>query len=167
MGPEEALASFEVAAREHAPRLLSLARFILGEEHEAEDVVQETLLKAWARWEDGEVRDHALPWLLRVARNRCIDIVRGRSSEVGFDRIDPPAPESAVEATTSHWTLDRVVSAIRRLDEPHRTVLLLRFSQRLSYEEIAGIVEVPLGTLKSQLSRALKLLRTELEGRTA
>ena len=167
MGSEEALASFEAAAREHAPRLLSLARLILGEEHEAEDVVQETLLKAWARWEDDDVREHALPWLLTVARNRCIDIVRGRPAVVGFERVAEPSAVESAASPAGEWTLDRVVAAIRRLDEPHRTVLLLRFSQKLPYESIAGILGVPLGTLKSQLSRALKLLRAELEGRTA
>jgi RNA polymerase sigma-70 factor (ECF subfamily) len=163
MGSEVARAEFDAAAREHAPRLLALARLLLGERHEAEDVVQEAFLRTWERWDDPDVRDHALPWLLRVVRNRCIDLRRVHAPVLGLDR-DAPAPAAIDEQGARLWSLDQVTAAVRRLPEPHASILLLRFSQKLSYEEIARVMEVPLGTAKSQLSRALALLRAELGG---
>lgn len=158
--PEEA--DFETAVRDYAPRLLALARLMLGEAHEAEDVVQDAFAKAWARWDDADVRAHALPWLLTVVKNRCIDLGRVRTPDVGFERLPekpaPPPPDEPVHTAT----LDQVIEAVRRLPEPYRTVLLLRYSQKLAYEEIAKATGVPLGTVKSQISRAVRLLRAEI-----
>ena len=165
MGSEVGRAEFDAAVRGFSPRLLALARLLLGEEHEAEDVVQEAFLKTWARWDDADVRDHALPWLLRVVRNRCIDLRRAQAPVLGLDR-DAPAPAAIDEQGARLWSLDQVIAAVRRLPEPHASILLLRFSQKLSYEEIARVADVPVGTAKSQVSRALTLLRAELGGGT-
>jgi RNA polymerase sigma-70 factor (ECF subfamily) len=137
-------ADFETAVRDYTPRLLALARLMLGEAHEAEDVVQDAFAKAWQRWDDADLRAHALPWLLTVVKNRCIDLGRVRAPDVGFERLpEKPAPPAAEEPIRTA-TLDQVIEAVRRLPEPYRTVLLLRFSQKLPYEEIAAVTSVPL-----------------------
>ncbi len=150
--------SFRELVRETSGRLLATARLMLGDEHEAEDVVQTAFLKAWERWEGESIRNYAVPWLYRVVRNLSIDRLRQRGPAVEWS--EPTAEEPGAEEPTP-LSFDRVREAIPSLEEPYRSALLLRYSQKMPYEEIAKTLEVPLGTVKSWICRGVRLLREQ------
>jgi RNA polymerase sigma-70 factor (ECF subfamily) len=147
----------------------SLRRYvgsILGRDsHMAEDVVQETLLRAWQLadkidWQDRPVR----MWLFRVARNLVIDHHRrdGRAIPVGLGATELEEPRS--EPDPAEQVIDRrvLVEVLQRLSPAHREVVARVHLLGHAGEEVAAVLGVPVGTVKSRAHNAVRLIRAEL-----
>jgi RNA polymerase sigma-70 factor, ECF subfamily len=150
---------------EHAAPLLRYAVHLMsGDRQRAEDIVQETLLRAWQHPEAIAGRP-ARPWLFAVARNLAIDSYRARRarpSEVGEGALDVlPAPDEAERALES-WAVADALSSLR---PEHKRVLLETYYQGKSVAEAAATLGVPAGTVKSRTFYALRALRLALEER--
>jgi RNA polymerase sigma-70 factor (ECF subfamily) len=145
------------------PRVLALAGRMLGDLVEAEDVAQETFVRAWRfapHWRPGEARFDT--WLHRVALNLCYDRLRRRTPVIGEapDQIDPgPAPDRGLHAAD---TGRRVDLALRDLPPRQREAIVLCHYQELSNIEAAKLMEVSVEALESLLSRARRVLRASL-----
>jgi RNA polymerase sigma-70 factor (ECF subfamily) len=156
--------AFEMVIRSTSRNLFAIAYGILQSREEAEDVVQDTFVKAWkSRW---RVRDSAkLPaWLSTIARHRARDLARKRKSE--------PLPENfesneAVEfegAATGKADLDgEVRSALAQLPELHRAAVTLRYFEDLDYGTIEQTLGLTNGALRGILGRALGTMRKRLK----
>jgi len=154
---EQAAAVFE----ELRPRLVGVAYGLLGYDAEAEDAVQEASLAAWRRRDT--LRDPARfePWFDRILVNQCRDQLRRRkravpvaAPRIGFD------PAGAAPDTGTDANLDRALDA---LDADHRIVVLLRYWQDRTVDDIADRVGIPAGTVKSRLHYGLRSLRLVLQ----
>ena len=148
-----------VALFAHAVRLTG------GDRQRAEDLVQETLLRAWRHPEvlDPE-RSAVRSWLFTTARNLAIDAWRRRSTRVGEVVTDelpepPPSPDEADRAVEA-WT---VAEALGRLSVSHREVLVECFYQGRSVAEASARLGIPPGTVKSRTHYALRQLRMVLD----
>jgi RNA polymerase sigma factor (sigma-70 family) len=138
-----------------------LARAILLDDGEAEDAVQEASLSAWRRRGSLRDPDRFDVWFERILVNQCRDQLRRRrravklaAPPIGFE-IPAAAPETGTDAD-----LDRALDA---LDVDHRVVVLLRYWQDRTVDDIADRVGIPPGTVKSRLHHALRSLRASLE----
>lgn len=167
---------FEAAALPHLDAAFNLARWLLRDDHGAQDAVQEAYLRAF-RFFDHLRGEDARPWLLGIVRNTCYTLLQKRrqaGEHVEFDEerdtdlVDTTVrrednPERLLLSRLESARLDR---AIEQLPPRFREVIVLRELEELSYQEIAQTVEVPVGTVMSRLSRARSLLR-ELLAKTA
>jgi RNA polymerase sigma factor (sigma-70 family) len=163
---------FEAAALPHLDAAYNLARWLLRDEHSARDVVQDAYLRAFKYFESFKGGD-ARPWLMQIVRNACFTWLRdqGRGHEhVEFDEerdSDASTLDSRADGNPEALLMKKVQSqqvntAIEQLPAVFRETLVLRELQEMSYEDIAQIAGVPIGTVMSRLSRARKLLRTAL-----
>ena len=156
-------AAFEMVIRSSSRNLFAIAYGILQNREEAEDVVQDTFVKAWkSRW---RVRDSAkLPaWLATIARHRARDLARKRRPEPlpeNFESGEPVEFESAGQKAD----LDgEVRSALAQLPELHRVALTLRYFEDLDYGTIEQTLGLTNGALRGILGRALGLMRKRLK----
>jgi RNA polymerase sigma-70 factor (ECF subfamily) len=145
----------------------SLARAILRDDSDAEDAVQDACLTAWRRAGSLRDPDRFGAWFGRILVNGCRDRLRGRQRQqvraIALQAAwhgEAGGPDPALRPGASDPDLD---AAFDGLDPDHRIVVLLRFWQDLSLDEIADRLDVPLGTVKSRLHYALRTLRTDLE----
>jgi RNA polymerase sigma-70 factor (ECF subfamily) len=163
--------------REYSPQLYRLALHTIGRREDAEDVVQETFLRAYQAIERRGVRVHTSmrAWLGRIAVNLCYDRLRRRSraetpagatgevfSALSVDetsawegRRDPGPEQAVIEAETAH----DLARALEFLPENHRSAVILRYGMDLSYREIARALGVPENTVATWLRRAHIALR--------
>ena len=169
-------AAFETVAREHAPGLFRLALRLCGNRDDAEDLVQETLVRALPALRRFEGRAKLSTYLARALGNLWKNRLRSKSRSrlvdwfAGRRREDETAPEpdvvdpapSALERMESADLGERVRAAVQRLEPARRWVLLLREVEELSYEEIAETIGAPVGTVRSRLARARADLRALL-----
>ncbi len=140
--------------------LRAIARGLLVDEDRAEDVVQETCVRALER--PPRKLGAARAWLARVARNAALDLRRRESLRSDVERR--AARPEAVEAEERDLELQQqVVEAVRRLDPPYRTAVYLRYFRNLSPGDIVRELEVPVATVKTRLRRGLEALRAELD----
>jgi RNA polymerase sigma-70 factor, ECF subfamily len=150
---------------EHAGPLLRYAMHLMsGDRQRAEDIVQETLLRAWQHPEAIADRP-ARPWLFAVARNLAVDAYRARQSrppEVGQGALElVPSADDADRALES-WA---VADALATLRPDHRRVLIETYYRGCSVAEAAATLGIPAGTVKSRTFYALKALKLALEER--
>jgi RNA polymerase sigma-70 factor (ECF subfamily) len=158
---------FEAAVERHQRRVFTLARYLLSDREEAEDVTQEVLIRMWRS--GGRVAPERLEaWLLRVTRNACYDRLRSRRSATRVFAVDPtseatvaleaegPSPESVVGGSEIGR---RLCAALAELREPAKSVVILREIQGLSYQQIADVLELPLSTVRVSLHRGRRRLR--------
>ena len=153
--------TFEAVAVADARRLYSLALSILRDEGEAEDAVQETLLKTWRSWESVARMERPAAWLTRVCVNHCISRRRHLRS-----RGWPPLEliESAIAAATRRPAADLVDidRAYRRLSLRQRAAITLNYRHGYSVEECAVFMGCRPGTVRTHVARGLATLRKEL-----
>jgi RNA polymerase sigma-70 factor (ECF subfamily) len=162
---------FEEVLLPHLDAAYNLARWLLRDGQAAQDVVQEACLRALRSIE--RLRgDDARPWLLGIVRNACFDHHRQRQQTTAFEYDDEREHEEAAEPADPRETPEnlhlrkcsgaQVDAAIAALAPAFREVIVLRELEELSYEEIAHIAGIPVGTVMSRLSRARSLLRRAL-----
>ena len=150
---------------EHAGPLLRYALHLTsGDRQRAEDIVQETLLRAWLH-PASIVGRPARPWLFAVARNLAVDAHRARQArphEVGEAALQLAAVPDAADRALESWA---VADAIRALRPDHRSVLLETYYRGHSVAEAAIELGIPAGTVKSRTFYALRALKLALEER--
>ncbi len=146
------------------PRLLSLARRMLGDAGEAEDVAQETLLRTWKQatvWVPGKARIDT--WMHRVALNLCYDRLRRRRDTTSTDDVEiADGALSAPARIEAAQTATQVQAAINALPERQKEAIVLTYYQELSNQEAAATMEVSVEALESLLARARRSLRTAM-----
>lgn len=170
----EQIRRFEAAALTHLNAAYNLARWLVRDEHIAQDMVQEAYLRA-LKYYDSLRGDDMRPWLLSIVRNTCYTWLQNNkrgdetvefdeerdsgSYEAAFNRAD-----NNPEAVLLHKQESvRITRAIECLPPPFREVIVLRELEELSYEEIAVVMSTPAGTVMSRLARARAMLRTALQ----
>lgn len=145
-------------------RLNAIARLILHDYSTAEDAVQEALVDAWRDLRGLRDPDRFDAWLTRIVVRACQD-ARRRSRRRGLVelQVDPPVGFAFDDAQTAVANADRLERGLRRLTIDQRTVLVLAFYLDLSLVDSAGILGIPVGTMKSRLHRSLAALRAAIE----
>lgn len=163
-GDEEAFAQL---VRLHENKVYHLALRMCGNPEDATDVAQEAFLAAWRGLPNFRGEAGFSTWLYRLVNNAAIDHLRKTKKQRGDVSLDdeeshvdtPDTGPGPQEAAESGELRQAVAEGLNRLGEDHRQVLVLREVQQLSYEEIAGVLGLDLGTVKSRLSRARNALR--------
>ena len=159
--------AFARLVRTYENKIYSLAFRMCGSADDASDIAQEAFLAAWRGLPSFRGDSGFATWLYRLTSNAAIDYLRRQKKqrgdmslddeELGLDAVDTaPGPQDAAERTEVRSV---VAAGLQELSEGHRQVLVLREIQGLSYEEIADVLEVDLGTVKSRISRARSALR--------
>lgn len=165
--------AFETLVARYQAAVYRLAWRLLREDEEARDVVQETFLRVFRALHTYDRERRFSTWILRIGTNLCIDRYRRRHMRlvsiddddnderqpiVLVDRGAGPAEHHRERALSE--TIDRLVA---RLPAIYRSVVELRYKQQLAYEEIAEVLDIPLGTVKARLHRAHRHLKDLLE----
>lgn len=161
--------TFSDLVRDHQDEVYGLALRMLGDRESAMDVTSTVFLKAYRAFDRYDPRRPARHWLIRIAVNECISAGRSRTRERAHrapadDALAVPdrGPLPDEEAVTREER-GRVRSVVAALDEPYRTVTVLRYFSGLAVEEIAQVTGRPASTVGVQLLRARGLLRRALE----
>lgn len=154
--------------RRHHPVVYGHLRRLGADPALAEDLTQETYARAWRGIDDLRKAASLRSWLLTIARNEFLQVVRSRNPEVTTldalpqtPTVGPPADEPAARAERDV----ELRRAVHRLDPPLQQTVALHYFQELSLREVAEVLGLPRGTIKSRLNRALDTLRRRLEGK--
>jgi RNA polymerase sigma factor (sigma-70 family) len=168
--PKGELMSFEEAMLPHLDAAHNLARWLLRNEQDAEDVVQEAYLRAFKSF-GGFHGSNGRAWLLTIVRNtsytllkknRVVDLTTTFDEEIHVSGDESVSPATIVERSED---AELIREAMDELPAEFREILALRHQEGLSYKEIADIVQIPPGTVMSRLSRARGKLKECLAGR--
>jgi RNA polymerase sigma-70 factor, ECF subfamily len=158
---------FERAILPHLDAAYNLARWLMRDEHEAADVVQDACLRA-LRFIGGFRGGDGRLWLLAIVRNTCYSRLKrsaGREHETEFDdeihsaEVETATPELLLERSRDSETLRH---ALEELPEEFREVIVMRELEGMGYKEIAEVAGVPIGTVMSRLARGRKRLQRTL-----
>jgi RNA polymerase sigma-70 factor (ECF subfamily) len=175
-------AAFRTLVERYQQRVYAMALSMVREPAEARDAVQDAFVKAYEHLGDFQGDSSFYTWLYRIAMNLCIDRARRmkRFAHVEYDEAAAHEADDAFAVAPHRLGFDparaledgeireRVRAALERLSENHRTVLVLREAEGLSYKEIAEVMECSIGTVMSRLFHARKrmqeMLRSLVEG---
>ena len=143
--------------------VFSLAHHFLRDRGVAEELAQDVFLELYRHLGEMQSPEHVIFWLRRVTANRCISESRRRQRRPEVPLEDAPEPEAPVSAADpiADEQLRRLVAS---LPEKFRMVVLLRYQEDLDPEDIARVLDVSVNTVKSQLQRALTMLRQKAAG---
>lgn len=164
--------AFEELIRPHEKKVYNIALKLVKNEHDAYDLAQEALLKVYKALENFEYKSNFSTWLYRITYNTCLDFLRKEKKnwQVSLDEEKEdgvkleiedksPTPEIAFEAK---MTRQMISEAMDELDEVQRTVVVLRDVEGLSYDEIAALTDLNIGTVKSRINRGRTKLKALL-----
>ena len=165
------VAAFEELVRLYEKRVYAVALRSSGNPEDAADIVQEVFLRAWRSIESFRGDSGFSTWLFRITMNLCVDHARHRHAQpqtqpiVTDDETERPLPDPAPtpEEHLDNRELGReLAAALAEVSEEHRRIVLLRDVSGMCYTEIAEVLEISEGTVKSRLSRARIALRKVL-----
>lgn len=158
--------SMNAIITEQIPRLRRYARALTGDRTSADDLVQDTLERAWGKlhlWRRGS---DMRAWMFSIMHNTFINHIR--KNQIATVSMDDDALEVPTRATQEDFLQMRdLASAIGKLPHEYREVILLIGLEQMSYEETAQVLGIPLGTVMSRLSRGRERLRTLMAGENA
>lgn len=154
------VAAFSELVARHQDRIYRFLLRLTRSHDDALDLAQETFIHAWTSLDRWQARARFSTWLFQIARNQAIDLLR-RTQRVDFVEFDAdmgdsladsaPTPEETLHSTQRLHALER---ALQSLPTEHREILLLREIEDLSYDEMAAVLDIQLGTVKSRIARA-------------
>jgi RNA polymerase sigma-70 factor (ECF subfamily) len=154
--------------------IFQLGYRMLGNRHEAEDIAQEAFIRAYVNIKSFNQDLKFSTWLFRIATNLCIDRIRKKKPDYYLDAevsgtdgltmysqlsSNSPLPENELESLELHETVQK---EILRLPEKYRSVIVLKYMEELSLNEISEILDMPLGTVKTRIHRGREALRQQL-----
>ncbi|HUF28180.1 MAG TPA: RNA polymerase sigma factor [Gemmatimonadaceae bacterium] len=147
---------------------LRVATGMLGDPDDARDAVQDAFVRAFQALDRFDAGRPFRPWLLRILRNRCNDLLRGQRRRVGLEVLDAlPADHDGVGGRDGSGDAadarELIWRALGRIASEHREVLVLKELEGLRYAEIAQVAGIPEGTVASRLYHARRALRSALE----
>jgi RNA polymerase sigma-70 factor (ECF subfamily) len=164
--------AFEALVRRHQGPLYNFCLRMLGQSEDAADVAQETFVQLYSHLGRLDERESIAPWLFRVARNRCIDVIRRRrtvplastdDSGENLTLLEPADEEPLPEELAERADLQRLLSsAIAALPPAYGEVVALRYAADRSFAEIAQILDCDEGAARVRFHRAKGLLRRQL-----
>jgi RNA polymerase sigma-70 factor (ECF subfamily) len=158
------LSDFATRVNELIPRLRRYARALTGERSAADDLVQDTLERAWIKLHLWRTGSDLRAWLFTIMHNVHVNQVRSKSSTATLP-LDDDIPDSPVRPTqTDMLEVRDIDTALKRLPVAQREVLLLVALEHFSYQETADALGIPIGTVMSRLARARERLRVMLTG---
>ncbi|HLJ49504.1 MAG TPA: sigma-70 family RNA polymerase sigma factor [Bryobacteraceae bacterium] len=153
---------FAELLRANQSMVFSIAFHSLRDRAVAEELAQEVFLELYRRLNELESEAHVTYWLRKVTTNRCIDYIRKRKLRMAVSLDSAPEPSS----TDDHEDVlmsRKLRALISGLPEKARMIIILRYQEELMPEEIAKVMDMPLGTVKSHLHRSLALLRDKID----
>ena len=164
--------AIEALLAQYEKRIYNISLRITGSEQDAFDAAQESLIKIYKSISTFRGDASFSSFIYRLTVNTCIDFLRKRKNEVSIEgamedgmsfedkntRYDPET------ASINRELSGRILTALQKLDEDHRTLIVLKDIQGFAYEEIAQILKLSMGTVKSRLFRAREKLKKELFG---
>jgi len=168
---------FQEAVLPHLSAAHNLARWLVHDDHDADDIVQDAYLRAF-RFFDGFRGGDCRAWLLTIVRDRCYSWLRNKSladDVAAFDEmqycaaVENSSNAAGIKSTDPEVLLERLDDATRlnaaiaSLPEEFREAIILRELQDMSYKEIAAITGVPMGTVMSRIARGRKMLLQRLQ----
>jgi RNA polymerase sigma-70 factor (ECF subfamily) len=153
---------FEAEALPHLNDLFRTAARLLGDRGKAEDIVQETYLQAWKSFHRYQRGTNCRAWLFKILFHTVYHYRRKWLSVKTEGQEYLEENLAYTEPVADRLTDHEIVAALERIPAEFRSVVLLADVEEFSYREIAGILDIPIGTVMSRLSRARKLLRSEL-----
>ncbi len=169
------LQAFEELILTHEKIVYNVALRMMNHSEDAKDISQEVFLKAYRNIKNFDERSKFSTWLYRITTNTCIDEMRKRkgkqsysleaeleNEEGGVQRQVADEGETPEEALLRTEKQSEIVQALAQLVEEQRNIVILRDVRGLSYDEIAEILELPIGTVKSRISRARTQLKNEI-----
>nr|WP_263323847.1 RNA polymerase sigma factor SigW [Neobacillus sp. Marseille-Q6967] len=154
--------------------IFQLCYRMLGNRHEAEDMAQEAFVRAYVNINSFNQDLKFSTWLFRIATNLCIDRIRKKKPDYYLDAevsgtdgltmysqlaSDSPLPEKELESLELQETVQKEIS---KLPEKYRSVIVLKYIEELSLNEISEILDLPLGTVKTRIHRGREALRQQL-----
>lgn len=152
--------AFESIVREFGQRVFRLAYSYLGDEALAEDAAQEVFLRVWRALPHFQGRSSISTWIYAITRNLCLTrVARRASEELRRPRLEPASKPCFGHAPATY----DLEQALAQLPAHYRQALVLFYFEGKSYEAAAELLGLPVGTLKTHLHRARKLLRAALE----
>lgn len=169
-GEQEA---FGQLIHKYQPRLYNAMVHFLRNHAEAEDVVQDAFVLALTKLESFKGNSQFYTWLYRIAHNAAISKLRKKRPTMSLDHgtSDEQSPGFAVpddgerpgERMEKDEQIQSLMDAVARLSDEHRSILILREMEGMDYEAIAGVLQLPVGTVRSRLHRARGCLREMME----
>lgn len=162
-------AAFGVLVQRYQDRLYSAVVHVVGCRVEAEDVVQDAFVQAYVKLDTFQQNSKFFTWIYRIAFNAALSRRRRKRVSMSVEQSREETgsePVSADDAPDSQLLRDErvgeVQQALSQLTEDHRAILILREMQEMAYEDIAEVLNISIGTVRSRLSRARTSLRDQL-----
>ena len=172
---------FEVLVKRYEIPLFNYIRRMVGNATDAEDLFQETFIRVYTHLDRFHMTARFRPWVYKIATNMCRDHLKYRrrhqhvslETEVGsddrpetlLDQIAAPTPNPS-EVATATETAELLEAAVGKLPAKHRAVFLMAKYEGMPYDEIARTLEIPVGTVKSRMNKAVQFLLAELREAT-
>lgn len=172
-------ATFEREFMPHIDSLYNFAYRLAYDEDDANDLVQDTFLKAYRFFDSYEQGTNAKAWLFRILKNSFINEYRKKSKQpakVDYNEVESYYNSEDTEAnatvdlridTVKDMMGDEITNALNSLDLDFRTIIILSDLEGFKYEEMAKILDIPIGTVRSRLHRARNMLKEQLSGYAA
>jgi RNA polymerase sigma-70 factor (ECF subfamily) len=161
--------AFELLYRQYEKQVFRTAYLITGNKAEAEDALQEVFTSVWkSRHTYDPKKGKLTTWLHRITVNQCSRAKTKKTpAVVSIEEKEIDLPETGSQSQPEEISItkaeyDRLLKAMNALDTKHRSVLVLRYFNDLSYQEIAEALELPLGTVKSRLNQSLRYLKEQM-----
>jgi RNA polymerase sigma-70 factor, ECF subfamily len=162
--------AFGVLVERYQDRLYSCVVNVVNHPDEAEDVVQESFIQAFLKLDTFQQSSQFFTWLYRIAFNNALSRRRRHRHKLSLDQAqEVSGSEPTAKSETPDFQIiqrenvSQLRDALQRLSEDHRSILVLRELEETSYEDIAEILDISIGTVRSRLSRARAALKGQLE----